>query len=381
MTTIDQRWDAIVVGGGAMGTSAAWHLARRGRRTLLLERFAIGHDRGSSHGATRIFRLSYHHPDYVRMARLALDHWRELEDAAGEELLIGTGGLDAGAGSAAAADALASAGEAHEWLASEDVEERWPGLIARPEPRLLFQPDAGVCLAARAVRAQARVAASAGAVIREDDPAEVVIPGMDRVEVRTRRGPAEAPVAVVAAGAWAGPLLQRAGLPLPLSVTRQQVSYFAEGTGAPLPTVIEWTEPPDPAPYLVPDPTAPGTVKVAEHMAGPPVTADTRTFDVDPTLQARCAAVARRWLRHLGPELEVETCLYTSTPDEDFVIDRVGPVVVATGFSGHGFKFAPLVGRALADLALGEEPPVPRARFSVSRFAGARPAGAQGRTG
>lgn len=365
---MERSWDAIVVGGGAMGSAAAWHLARRGRHTLLLERFAVGHDRGSSHGPTRIFRLSYHHPDYVRLARRALGEWRDLEDAAGEKLLIGSGGLDAGPGARTAGDALAGAGEAWEWLPPEAVEERWPGLRVERGRTLLFQPDAGICLAGRAVRALARVAASTGAVIREDTTAESVIPGHDGVEVRTPEGAATAPVAVVAAGGWAGPLLEPLALSLPLTVTQEQVSYFREGTATPLPSLIDWTDPPAPPPYLVPDPTDLGTVKVAEHRAGPVVTADTRTFELDPIRRAGYAAWARRWLRDMREEVGAETCLYTSTPDEDFVIDRVGPVVVAAGFSGHGFKFAPLVGRILADLASGEEPPIPLDRFAAARF-------------
>src|SRR5918992_341564 len=223
-----ERWDAIVVGAGAMGTATAWHLARRGRAVLLLERSTIGHDRGSSHGPTRIFRLSYHHPDYVRMARRALEEWRALEAAAGERLLHRTGGLEAGPGARRNADALAAAGAPSAWLGAPEVEERWPGIRVPDGAEVLFQPDAGVVLADRTVRAQARAATALGAS-------------------------------------------------LPLRVTQEQVHYVLEGVGGPVPSLIEWTDPPDAPAYLVPDPHAPGVVKVAEHLARAKTTADSRS--------------------------------------------------------------------------------------------------------
>src|SRR5881394_3600751 len=134
-----ERWDAIVIGGGAMGTSTARWLASRGRRALLLERFRIGHSNGSSHGPNRIFRLAYHHPDYVRMARLALEEWRALEADADEPLLDTTGGLDAGPGAEVAAEALRFAGEVCEWMDPAAARERWPGLRPPEGASILFQ--------------------------------------------------------------------------------------------------------------------------------------------------------------------------------------------------------------------------------------------------
>src|SRR5712691_6263646 len=150
---MDGRWDAVVIGGGAMGTATAWTLARRGRRTLLVERFRIGHERGSSHGPTRIFRFAYHHPDYVRMAVAALDRWRDLERQAGRELLRTTGGLDVGPGAETATAALRAAGVPFHWLRAEEAAERWPGLLMDPGSGVLFQGDAGVLSAGAAVGA------------------------------------------------------------------------------------------------------------------------------------------------------------------------------------------------------------------------------------
>ncbi|MBI4261507.1 MAG: FAD-dependent oxidoreductase, partial [Actinobacteria bacterium] len=154
---MEHRYDAIVVGAGVMGTAAAWHLARRGRSVLLLERFRIGHPNGSSHGPTRIWRLAYDHPDYVRMARASVEDWTALEEASGERLLIRTGGLDVGARAGAASEALAAAGESFEWLGPEAAAERWP-LRFPAGTRVLHQPESGVCMADRTVAAQARVA-------------------------------------------------------------------------------------------------------------------------------------------------------------------------------------------------------------------------------
>ena len=175
-------------------------------------------------------------------------------------------------------------------------------------------------------------------------------------------------VAVAAAGAWLPALLPPARIEVPLTVTREQVTYFDQDQPSTLPTVIDWAGPdnPGPARYAVPDPTRPGTAKLGEHMAGPVVDPDTRSFEPDPEAEARVGAWAGRRFTGLRPAGS-ETCLYTTTPDEDFVLDRMGPVVVGSACSGHGFKFAPLIGECLAALAMGEPPPVPLDRFRAAR--------------
>jgi sarcosine oxidase len=364
------RWDAIVVGGGAMGTSAARHLAGMGCSTLLLERFEVGHHRGSSHGATRIFRLSYHRPEYVRMARRALLEWHALEEDAGERLLHTTGGLETGPGAERNAGALAAAGEASSWMSGEEVAERWPALRRREAVRLLFQEDAGVVMAAATVAAQARLARESGAEVRGSTAVDAIsVDANDGgVEVRTGDGTERAEAVVVAAGAWAGNLLRTAGIEAPLRVTQEQVHYVAEGTGGALPSLIEWTDPPEPPPYLVPDPTEPGVVKIAHHAAIDTVTADSRTFDLAEDRTAAAREVAERWLAQPGEQVRADTCLYTNTPDEDFILDRRGPVVVVSPCSGHGFKFTPLIGLLAAQLATGTQPAVPLNLFGLGRF-------------
>jgi sarcosine oxidase len=349
-----ERFDVAVVGAGAAGSSAARSIAEAGRSCVLLERFELGHAEGSSHGSARIFRLAYHHPDYVRMAVRARDEWRELESASGTELLTTTGGIDIGPRAAEAAEALEAAGVEHEWISAREAEVRWPALHG-PDGRVLFQADAGVCAADLTLETLVRLARENGAEIRTGTTVEAVVPSADGAEVRTSRGTLGADAVVVAAGGWNGRLLEGAGVTLPLTVTLEQVLY-RERSRAPMPTVIEWTSP---ARYALADPRT-NVLKVGEHHARRVVAAEDRRHDV--------SAWAAERFRDAGGEASTETCLYTNTPDEDFVIDRVGPVVISSACSGHGFKFTPLIGRVLAELALGRKPSVSLDRFRASRF-------------
>jgi len=365
---VAQDYDVIVVGGGVMGTSAARWLAKRRRNTLLLERFEIGHARGSSGGQTRIFRVAYHHPDYVRMARRALEEWRALEAEAGESLLVTTGGLDFGAGGRVSAQALEAACEPFEYLTADAVRERWPALRPGPGDEVFVQEDGGVCMAERTVRAQARVAAEAGATVVERTAVERIVATGTGAEVHTQGETYRAPVVVVTAGPWAGDLLRIAGVGLPLVPSLEQATHFALEVPSPLPTVTDWDVDPPRVPYVVPNPEEPGRFKIALHMSGPPVDADARSFEPDAERVKRATELAAvRFAPHRA-EGGTDTCLYTNTPDEDFVLDRRGPVVIGSPCSGHGFKFAPLLGRILADLATAQPAPLPIERFLTARF-------------
>jgi sarcosine oxidase len=369
---VGQDFDAIVVGGGAMGTGTARSLTERGRRVLLLERFEIGHAMGSSGGPTRIFRISYHHPDYVRMARLALGEWRDLEARAGERLLVTTGGLDVGAGGRETASALEAAGERLEYMRPEAARERWPALRFEPDAEIFLQEDGGVCMAERTVNAQARLAAEGGATILQHTKVERVTADGHGVEVNAEGSTYRAPVAVITAGPWAGGLLADAGLPISLVPSFEQVTYFALDEPSPLPTVIDWTVDRIQTPYIVPNPEEPGHFKVSVHRSGQAVDPDERSFDPDPDRVAWVTDYTQtRFARH-RPTGATDTCLYTNTPDEDFVLDRQGPIVIGSPCSGHGFKFTPLIGRILADLATGARPPIQTERFASTRPALAR---------
>jgi sarcosine oxidase len=327
--------DAIVIGAGAMGSAAARSLAARGVGTVLLEQFRVGHGRGSSHGATRIFRLSYDHPDYVRMARSALEAWRELEAAAGEQLLVRTGGLDAGWEAEVCGAALESCGVEHAWLSPEAAAERFPGISFVGFERVLHQADAGVCLAERTVAAQVRLAVAAGAALREDTPVLRLRAGEDAVTVETPDGSIAARVVVLTAGPWASRLLADLGRDVPLRPTATSISHYERrdaAAGAEFPIFNETAAArSDWYAYVVPDPGPGRRVKVGQYDATrPEARPDDGPVGLDPERVRSDAAYARHRLPGLHPApVAAETCLYTMTPDVDFVIDRVGRV-------GHG---------------------------------------------
>jgi monomeric sarcosine oxidase len=367
MVTAVERVDVAVVGSGIIGSATARALGARGVPAVLLEQFDLGHARGSSHGATRIFRLAYPDPAYVRMAVAAQAGWTALQADAGEELLVRTGGLDAGPGAAACAAALAACGVEHAWLADGELRDRYPGVAAGPGERLLFQPDAGVWLAARD-----------GVPVRARTPVRSIEPRGDHVVLRTAGGDISARVAVIAAGPWSQGLLRGAVTSPPrLTATLQRVRYFAprDRAAGRWPTLIEWPSE-GVSWYVVPMAGGAPGVKVASHLPGRAVDPRDGPFtELDPALEQEAAQYVRRRLPGLEPAgLAPETCLYTMTADEDFVLDREGPVVVGGGCSGHAFKFGPLLGEMLADLALGTETSVPRERFALSRPALATPA-------
>lgn len=350
------RADVVVVGAGAMGSATTWWLARRGIDTVLLEQFEQGHVRGSSHGATRIFRLAYDDRRFVRMAVEALPLWRELEDDAGRVLLEATGGVDHGDPPlvASAVDALTAEGVTHDVLRAAEAAERWPGM--RFAGDVLFQPHAGRCLADATVRALQDRAAAHGADVRfGTGPAGLSWAAGASASgdhpVRVGAGSEEwvARVAVVTAGAWVGQVLG-GGVPSPpVQVTREQVQHFAPHrlTAAEWPSFIHHRQ------RFVYGLLSPDEgVKVAFHHEGPIADPDTRSFELDPQASADAAAYAEAWLPGVEPApVHGATCLYTTTPDHDFVLERHGPIVVGSPCSGHGFKFTPLIGRTLADLA------------------------------
>jgi sarcosine oxidase len=367
------RVDVVVVGAGAMGSATAWHLVRRGRSVALLERFEPGHVRGSSHGGSRIFRLAYDDPQYVHLARAALGGWRELEDDTSEALLDLTGGVDHGEAAAVerVAAALTGSGAAFEVLPPAAAAEQWPGM--RFEGQVVVSPEGGRCRSDATVAALQRRVAELGGEVRFETPVEAVVPAGEGVEVRTTGETWQATTAVVAAGSWLPRLAGDVpGLP-PLEVTQEQVAHFPTAPGAP--GLEAWPSFVHRGTWIYGLATPGEGVKVAEHHTGPVVDPDERSFEPDPEGIDRLRRYAVEWLPGLVPEpASVTTCLYTTTPTEDFVLDRAGPVVVASPCSGHGFKFTPEIGRLAAGLAIGEPPEV--ARFTLpAHAAAARPSG------
>ena len=326
-----------------MGAATAWWLARRGVDVALLEQFEPGHTRGSSHGGSRIFRLAYDHPDYVRMAQAALPLWRELEDDAGEPLLDVTGAIDHGNPTSvdAVADAMATCGAPFERLTSAAASERWPAF--RFDGDVLFHPDGARCRADATVAALQRRAAAHGAELRFDAKAVLRVLG-DAVEIDAAGETWSAPVAVVTAGAWVTKLLGAAAPPV--TVTQEQVQHFAPVIEQDWPSFIHHRDP-----WIYGLSTPGQGVKVDEHHVGPVVDPDTR-LPRNPDLERTMVRYVEEWMPGLDPTpIHTAECLYTTMPDESFVLERVGPVVIGSPCSGHGFKFTPLIGQRLADLA------------------------------
>jgi len=361
-----ERADVAVIGAGIVGLSAAWRLAEAGQDVVVLEQFDLGHDRGSSHGATRIFRFAYDDPVYVRLAQEALPLWRELERATGRSLLKITGGIDVGdpAYLEASSTALRACGARAQHLGHKACRDRFPWLNVG-EDGCVFSPDTGVIAANDALQAAAAAARAAGARIVDASPVERLEAGDDEVtivagghEIRARR-------CVVAAGAWVAELLEPLGIGLPIRVTREQVFYFRSDDRV-LPFIHRGAL----ARYGVPIFGGARGVKIAEHGTGEWTSADDRSFEPDPEGSARVIAYVREVLPSFDPEpIAVETCLYTTTPDEGFVIDARGPVVIASTCSGHGFKFAPIVGELISRIVSKREQPLPLEPFSMARFA------------
>ncbi len=349
--------DIVVIGAGINGVATARALAETGRGVVLLEQFGLGHERGSSHGATRIFRLSYPDPRFVRLAQGALQSWRELEANCGEQLLVQTGGLDFGPVSAANARALAACGVRHELLTGRQVTERWP-IAAAASERALYQSDGGTILADRAYRALLAAAVAAGTVVLDHRRATGIEPGRGTVRIRTDGDDITARACVVAAGAWARGLLAEVEIELLVVPTRETVMYFGLPDPLALPPVIDDAVPnaeehglrrPGLINYAL---AAPGIgLKAGLHHAGPAADPD-ESGTPDPAVVRWVSAWAARRYPELDPEpVTSETCLYTNTADESFVLERHGRIVVASACSGHGFKFAPAFGRTIAALA------------------------------
>ncbi len=351
-----------------MGLATAWQAASRGHEVVLVERFEQGHHRGASHGATRNLNVAYDDADYVALVQEARVRWDALADETGTPLLDLVGVVNHGRPAMLRRmRALhVDAGVPSELVAAEDAGERWRGI--RFETEVLHVPGSGRIRAAEALVALARAATAHGARLRWSTPVTGLhVEGPERVRVVTADDEIVARRVVVTAGAWTEDVV--GGLVrLPrLTVTQEQPAHFAvTDPEAVWPSFNHRPDPDRPAeswwPSVVYGMLTPGEgVKAGWHGAGPVVHPDRRSFEPDPEQLEQLRRYAREWL----PGVDAETadpisCTYTTTDDEDFVLDRVGPVVVGAGFSGHGFKFTPLVGSILVDLVEGGEAP---ARF------------------
>jgi sarcosine oxidase len=356
-------YDVIVAGVGGMGSAAAYHLAARGQRVLGLEQFGPAHDRGSSHGRSRIIRLAYHeHPSYVPLVRRAYDLWRRAEVESGRRLLTVTGGImlstpagDLVSGARRSADMW---GLPHEMLSAAEVRARFP-LLAPADPVAgLYEPATGFVRPEEAVLAHTELARAAGADLRFGERVTGWSASAGGVQVTTASGTFSGGRLVLCAGAWSPDLL--AGLGVPMVVERQVMHWFepAAGIAAFAPgrhPVYMWGETDDDLLYGFPAQDGETTVKAAFYRRPVRCTPDDIDRRVHPDEVAGIRAfMAERIPAAAGRHVVSKTCMYTTTPDRAFVVGRHPAhqnVIVACGFSGHGFKFVPVIGEVLADLA------------------------------
>jgi sarcosine oxidase len=349
--------DIVVVGGGIVGAATAHALAGTSEHVVLAEQFERGHARGSSHGTSRIFRLNYPDERYVRMAQAAREAWRELEEAQGVRLVETTGALDLGPIAGESARALAACGVPFQTLGADEVAARWPLRLDAGETAV-FQADGGIVRADRAHEAFLASAAENGVDVRDRTPVRSLTLERRRVRVALDGGDVLARAVVVTAGAWAPRLLSEVDVLLPVVPTRETVLYLSLDAADRLPSVIDYGRTPsaetqgiDRAGQGTYALSAPGVgLKAGLHHSGP--VADP---DDPPVPDERVAAWIADWAASryddLGDVIGTDTCLYTNTADESFVLERHGRIVVGAACSGHGFKFAPVVGRTLAALA------------------------------
>lgn len=345
---------------------------------LGLEQFELGHVRGESQDHSRIIRLSYHTPTYVQLAQRAYTTWRMVEMDAGEPLLLRTGGLDVAPRDAAIdlgtyTESMRACGVPFEELDAREIMRRWPQWRLGDEHHGVFQAESGIAMAARANAAHQRMAREHGATLRDRAAVESVrvADGGGEIDVVADGATYRAGSLVIAAGPWSRDVLRDFDVDLPLEVTQEQVTYFASprpGDFAPERFPI-WIWMDDPCYYGFPAFGEPGP-KVARDAGGRPVTAHTRTFDPDPTAVAEVQGfLARHLPTTLGPIIYTKTCLYTLTPDRDFIIDHIPnhPNVWLAVGAGHAFKFASVIGRILSELAIDGRTPSDLSPFSISR--------------
>jgi len=372
------HFDVVVCGLGVMGSATLHELARRGLRALGIERFAPGHERGSSHGATRIIRLAYfEHPSYVPLLRRSYELWRDIETASGTKLVHLTGIAEMGPPDGVLVKGVLASAIAHklrhEVLTANELMHRFPAFRLPPQYVSVMQPDGGFVDAEPSIHTMLALARDAGAEVHVRKHIRGIEPYAGGVRIVTDVGTFDAGAAIVAVGPWLKSLLP--DFPAPIRVTRQAMAWFAPSEPAQLANGrftafliesrhgIHYGFPLD----------GRGRIKVAKHHHDDemvdPDDHDREVSTADDALIR--AAIADHLPAANGRRLEGKTCLYTVTPDGDFIIDRLpgSPhVIVASPCSGHGFKFAPVIGEILADLATEGGTRHDIGRFSLGRF-------------
>ncbi|XP_041949351.1 peroxisomal sarcosine oxidase-like [Alosa sapidissima] len=379
---LQQRdYDCIVIGAGVQGCFTAYQLAKNNQRTLLLEQFLLPHSRGSSHGQTRIIRKAYEQDFYTHMMEECYQLWAQLERETNTTLFRRTGILVKGPEDERDfqlfRDTLQRNRVPTETLTPDEFARRLPHMVLQTGEGALIDTTAGVLYADRALRAAQSYFQSLGGVIKDGEKVLNIQPGYT-VTVTTASGEYRAKSLIITAGPWANTLLSHMGLQLPLTVVKINVCYWREkvpgtyGADAHCPCFLQTaSEGAEYHIYGLPSNEYPGLVKICYHMGSEtePDRRDRQTDQTDVRILSRFVSI---YLPGLEPEpAVVETCMYTVTPDHHFVLDRHPAhknIIIGAGFSGHGFKFGPVVGKILCELSLGKVPSYDLSPFRIQRF-------------
>ncbi len=372
-----KTFDVIVTGVGGFGSGAFYHLAKRGVRVLGIEQFGIAHDQGSSHGETRIIRKAYfEHPNYVPLAKRAYELWRELEAETGQELMRLSGVLLAGPPDGQAVSGAKTSASQHglrlEELTSQEAKTRFPGLDFDEEFSVVYEPDAGYLHVEKCVEAHITEAQKQGGILRMQEMVLDWSSDNQTVKVRTNRNEYEAAGLVITSGPWALKMLGE--LVLPLKVLRKPV-FWAKVNEEFQKTIPSWPgflfELPEGVFYGLPGLDG-SSLKLAEHTGGQFVDdPQTATREILPEDERAIAGFIRQCVPAARPVFQNQSvCFYTMTPDAHFIVDRHprhANVVFGAGFSGHGFKFTSVLGKALAEMILDGSTSLPMDFLTLSR--------------
>jgi len=373
-----REFEYIVIGLGGLGSGAAYWLARRaGGDVLGIEQFELGHDNGASEDHSRIIRLSYHTPTYVALAHHAYDAWDTLAEDAGEPLVLVTGGLDLFPRNSAIsiddyAGSMAAGGVPYDSLDAAEIMYRWPQFQLDEDTAGLYQARSGLAMAKKANAAHQRAARGYGATLVENTRVTRIDARRDGADVVTAGATYRCRRLVIAADAWTNQLLAPLGVNLPLTLTQEQVTYYAtphldEFQPGRFPVWI-WMD--EPSFYGLPVFGEARGVKAAQDVGGDEITLESRTFQANPATAARVEHFVQRHIPHaFGPVLYHKTCMYTMPPDRDFIIDTLPEyphISVALG-AGHGYKFAGIIGRILSELAIDGDTEFPIEPYIIDR--------------
>ena len=379
--TLRSGYRHVVIGAGALGAAAAYHLANAGETdVLVLEQFSLGHGRGASEDHSRIIRHAYHSPVYTALTTAAYDAWEAVEQETGLQLVLKTGGLDLAVAGTPGADELRTyrdamdvAGIPSEDLDAAQVRERWPQWRIDDDVVGLYQADGGILDVRRATAAHIALARRLGVTFQPDTRVHRLTSSEGHVTLETSQGTVTADSVVVCTASWLSDLLPDLGLKWNITLSQEQVSYFAT------PNLRDFAPSRFPMWIWHGDSFFYGfpvygevAVKIARDMRGAFVTQQNRSYEPDPEETALVARfLAERLPGAVGPELMSKTCVYDMPPDRDFVLDKVpGHPRVTVGLgAGHAAKFAGLIGRILSDLVLRGRTDQPIEAFRADRAA------------